>query len=330
MKRLLVTGVPGWLTNALLESLAGDPPHGLEEVRCMMLQAGPLPALPASRLKFTSLVGRLEEPADLQRATAGCDVVLHAAGILHVKRVIDWYRVNTEGTRHLVEASIAAGVRRIVLISTNAAAGKSPHKSHLMAETDRPVPLSHYGRSKLLAEDFVLKSGLEGVVLRPCMFYGPPVPPRHVDIYQRILTGRMPMVGHGEYARSVTHIDNLVLGCRLALSRPEAVGQTYYIADAKVYTTRSIVEAMARALKAEPRYLRLPGLIAPLAFLFDRCLAAVGLYWQNLHLVGEADWHVGVSIEKARRELGYEPTQELESGMQGAVDWCAARGLIRK
>jgi len=160
------------------------------------------------------------------------------------------------------------------------------------------------------------------------MFYGPPVPERHVDIYKRIQKGRMPMIGHGNYARSVTHIHNLVQGCVLALTKSTAVGQTYYIADAEVYTTRRIIEAMAKALNVEPRYLQLPSFIAPIAFLGDRMLAALGLYWQNLHLVGEADWHVGVSIEKAKRELGYIPTEELETGMHAAIDWCCAKGLF--
>ncbi len=326
MKKLLITGVPGWLTNAFLESLIANPPTGLEEVNCLMLQAAELPA--CSTFQINRFVGDLNDRTIIDAAVEGCDAILHAAGILHVKRTADWYRINTAGTATLLEAAHAAGVQRFVLVSSNAAAGKSPGHGQLMRESDPPRPLSHYGRSKLQAEQLVLAAPLEGVVVRPCMFYGPPVPARHVDIYKRIVDGKMPLVGHGNYARSVTHIDNLVQGCMLALTKAAAIGQTYYIADQEVYTTKRIVEAMANALETHPRYLRLPALIAPLAYWGDRTLAALGLYWQNLHLVGEADWDVGVSIEKAQAELDYQPTQELAEGMCGAIHWCREKGLL--
>jgi nucleoside-diphosphate-sugar epimerase len=199
-----------------------------------------------------------------------------------------------------------------------------------MIESDPPRPLSHYGRSKWLAETAVnaLASRMQTVIVRPCMFYGPPVPERHIEIYRRIQSGRMPLVGHGHYARSVSHIDNLVQGCHLALTHPSAPGGTYYIVDRPIYTTRDIVDAMATALDAPIRWMKIPAIVAPTAFALDRLLAAVGIYWQTLHLVGEADWHVGVSCEKAIRELGYSPTIELAEGMQQAVRWCLETGRL--
>ena len=294
----------------------------------MTVGGGSLPPLIPSPLRASVVTARLEEPRALAAAVSGCDAVLHAAGLLHVRRTQDWYRVNTEGTRQLLAAAESAGVKRFVLISSNAAAGRAPSQNVLMTEHDTPRPLSHYGRSKLLAEQLVLRSGIDGVVLRPCMFYGPPVPARHVDIYRRILEGRMPLVGSGNYARSVTHIDNLVQGCRLALVHSSAPGQTYYIADEPVYTTREIVEAMAAALGCRPRYIKLPALVSPLSYIGDRLLASVGVYWQNLHLVGEATWHVGVSIHKAQQELGYIPSTTLAQGMKDAVAWCRSQGLL--
>jgi nucleoside-diphosphate-sugar epimerase len=328
MRKLLVTGVPGWLTNAFLESLARHPPAGLEEVRCQTFGAAKLPPLPGSLVKFTAVSARLEDPSSLELAAAGCDSVLHAAGLLHVRRTSDWYRVNTEGTANLLAAAKSGGVKRFVLVSSNAAAGRAKSREHRMAESDVPAPLSHYGKSKLLAEQLVVKANLEGVVVRPCMFYGPPVPARHIDIYRRIVTGKMPLVGSGEYARSLTHIENLVQGCRLALEHPRAPGQTYYIADEPVYSTLEVIQAMAAALNVTPRFLQLPAFVAPLSFIGDRMLASVGLYWQTLHLVGEADWHVGVSIRKAQTELGYTPTVTLGQGMKDAILWCRQQGLL--
>jgi len=87
---------------------------------------------------------------------------------------------------------------------------------------------------------------------------------------------------------------------------------------------------MAAALNAPVRWLKLPAVIAPTAFALDRLLAAVGVYWQTLHLVGEADWHVGVSCEKAVRELGYAPAVELAEGMQQAVRGASTLDGLRR
>ena len=332
--KLLLTGVPGWLTAAVLEDFRRDPLPGLGGIRCLVQPDARLdPAALAAGPRRPSLEivrGDLRNADSLRAAVQGVDSVLHAAGVVHVRRVRDWYDVNADGTRALVRAAQQAGVGRLVYVSSNAAAGRARDFDQVLTEADPPAPRSHYGRSKWLAEQALaaVTGRLETVVLRPCMFYGPPVPWRHVDVYRRILHGRMPLVGGGHFARSLSHIDNLVQGCRLALGHPAAAGQTYYISDRPVYTTREIVEAMAAALGVAPRYFRLPSLVGPVAFAADRGLAALGLYWQTLHLVGESDWHVGVSCDKACRQLGYQPAMSLAEGMRQAVAWCLNRGLL--
>lgn len=330
MERLLLTGFPGWLTTRLLADLQVRPPQRLKEVVCLSV-AGAEAAPSATTIPVRIIRGSLDDERAVAAAVEGCDCILHAAGVLHVRRTSDWYRVNTEGTRGLVAAALRAGaMRRFVLISSNAAAGRAERQGHLLREDMPGRPLSHYGLSKRLAEEIVLReqSRTEVVVLRPCMFYGPPVPPRHVEIYRRIQSGRMPLVGGGEYDRSVTHISNLVDACRLALSHPRAPGQIFYVADRQPCTTHSVVAAMATALRVEPRFLHLPAAAARLAYVLDRLLAATELYVQPLHLLGEADWHVGVSVDKAISMLGYDPKFGLREGMEEAVAWCRTRGLL--
>ncbi len=105
-------------------------------------------------------------------------------------------------------------------------------------------------------------------------------------------------------------------------------GRMYYVADRRPYTTREIVEAMASALGVRPRFLRLPSGVARASYFADSLLAMYGLYQQTLHLVGEADWNVGVSIERARADLGYDPRVGIEEGMRAAIAWCRDRGLL--
>jgi nucleoside-diphosphate-sugar epimerase len=274
--------------------------------------------------------GDLVDAPSLERAVAGIDTVLHAAAVMHPPRIEQYYAVNGEGTRRLARAAARAGVKRFVYVSSNAAAGRSASADHLVAETDPDLPLSHYARSKWLGERWLLATpgSMEAVIVRSCMFYGPPVPVRHVEVYRRILHGRMPLIGGGNYSRSLTYVDNLVAGVRLALAKKAAAGQVYNIADAEPYTTRRVVEAMASALGVRPRYLRLPAFAASVAYEVDWLISTVGIYQQEIHLVSEATWHVGVSIDKAQRELGYAPRVAIDEGMRAAVRWCRDQGLL--
>jgi nucleoside-diphosphate-sugar epimerase len=334
MNSIAVTGFPGWLTSGMFADFRKHPEMGFDRVTALV-HPGSLNAAKAAAEEFPwtfSLVAYdLGERADLSDALAGVDVIVHSAALIHVRRTRDWYDVNTAGTIHLANEAKRAGVRRFVFISSIAAAGKSKPDSDLV-ETDEPKPMHHYGVSKLQAERALLELHEPGVfdvvILRPSMFYGPPVPIRHVDIYKRILHGRMPLVGGGRYRRSVIHIDNLAQAVRLAMTSPNAPGQTYFVVDRPVYTTKDVVEAMASALGARPRYVPIPAAAAEIAYQLDRAVSSIGVYIAPVHLLGEAHWHQSASCAKAERELGYDPKIELREGMAGAIEWCRQQRML--
>ena len=339
MKCLAVTGVPGWLTQALFDDLGASGLDQFSEVRGFvhpnfMSVSSELskrnPAL--TSVHALDLAKPHASSNGLESVLQGVDVLVHSAAVIHVRRTNDWYRINTHGTLQLAEAARAAGVRRFVFISSNAAGGRCESETQVLTESDPAQPLSHYGRSKWLAEQGLMRMHKLGVfeivVLRPSMFYGPPVPDRHIDVYRRIISGRMPMIGNGFYRRSITYIDNLVQATRLAMTHPAAAGEIFYVVDDPIYTTRSITEAMANALGVPLRMLRLPAIVGPAAQLTDRLLAAFGLYWQNLHLVGESHWHVALSCAKIKERLGYNPSMQLADGMRRAIQWCRSQGKL--
>ncbi len=338
MKCLAVTGIPGWLTQALLDDLAACD-AGLSEVRAFVHPG--FRALSAELRRRNPVLTSIH-PFDLAQpesssegvdaALRGADVLVHSAAVIHVHRTGDWNRINTDGALRLARAARAAGVRRFVFISSNAAGGRCESDTQVLTESNPARPLSHYGRSKWLAEQGLMQMHQQGVfeivVLRPSMFYGPPVPDRHVDVYRRIVSSRMPMVGVGHYRRSITYIGHLVQATRLAMTHPAAAGEIFYVVDKPIYTTRSITEAMAAALGVPLRILPLPAVAGPVAYVADRLLGACGFYWQNLHLVGEAHWHVALSCDKIQQRLGYEPTITIGEGMRRAVEWCRNQGKL--
>ena len=147
-------------------------------------------------------------------------VLIHTAGVIHPRRVREFYEVNVEGTRSLLEAAAAAGVRRAVVVSSNSPCGCNPSREHQFDESSPYQPYMNYGRSKMLMEQAVhevQRSGrLEAVIVRAPWFYGPFQPPRQSLFFRMIRDGKAPIVGDGTNLRSMAYIDNLCQGLILA------------------------------------------------------------------------------------------------------------------
>ena len=331
---LLITGAPGWLCDAVLTLLASKQ----IQARCLVQRSLPQSKLDAWRAEHREVnevvPGDLEDVKSLEGACANLagGSVLHAAGIIHPRRPSDWYRINRDGTLTLAKIAKAAGVRRFVYVSSNAAQGAASSRSQVLTESMPSKPLSHYGISKYQAEQGLLAMHQPGVfevvIARPCMFYGPPVPARHVDIFKRIKYGRLPLVGGGLYDRSLSYVDDLAAGIILCLNHPRAAGEVFTLCDSRVYSTLEVCEAMAAALTVKPCYLRLPSICATTAWIIDRALNSVGLYNMPFHLLSEANWNVGCSNRKAAELLGFAPTVDIKEGYRRAVAWCREKKLL--
>ncbi len=325
--RLLITGYPGWLTTRFLETL-GEYPQDFSSVRCAV-HPDMLPKLVRT---WECVPAELGDRDALRAAARGCDTVLHAAGVLHVKRVPDFYRINSDGTRSLLEACVAEGVKKFVFISSNAALGFTDVKGTRLNESSPCNPVSHYGKSKYEAEKVVesYRNKIKTVILRPAMFYGPPVPARHLDIYRRMIRkGSFPVFGTGDYLRSVTHVDNLVQAVHLSLRKSEADGKTFMITDRDIPTLNELVLAMADGLGVKVKLTRFPAWMARAAEAVDRVIESTGCYWMLPHIVGESCKNIAYEIDRAEKELGYRPAVNYREGVPQAIEWCIRQGHLK-
>ena len=326
---ILVTGYPGWLASRFLDHVEKNDTQ-FSSIKCLVHKSQ------YSKVKDKANVecveGDLLDRESLGKAVEGADIVLHAAGILHVKIKEDFYKVNRDGTKNLLEAAEKAGVKKFIYISSNAAQGFCRGRGYELSESDPCNPESHYGKSKYEAEEFVRsyqeKGSLETIILRPAMFYGPPVPERHLAIYKKIKRGYFPVFGSGNYLRSITYIDNLVDAIHLAIKKEEAVGNTYYITDREIPTLNEIINTIANAMGKNVVIIHLPKWMAFLAGKLDKIITALGFYWMLPHIVSESCKNIACRTEKAEKELGYNPKVSFREGYRETIQWCQDNKLI--
>ena len=345
--QILVTGALGWLGSRLVETLiSGLPDHEALaspradlRLRCLALPGQDTSALRQFSDRIEWVEGDLQNPVDCDRLCrdARGATLFHTAGIIHPRRVADFYRINVRGTANLLDAAIRAGVRRAVVVSSNSPCGCNPHPDHVFDESSPYRPYMNYGRSKMLMELAVHErhqSGLvETVILRPPWFYGPNQPPRQTVFFRMIRDGKAPIVGSGQNLRSMGYVDNLCQGLILAAICAQANGQTYWIADRRPYAMNEIVDTVERLLEKEfgqqcrHRRLRLPGMASAVSLMADALLQGLGLYHQKIHVLSEMNKTIACSIAKAEKDLGYHPVIELEEGMRRSLAWCVRQGI---
>ena len=219
----LVTGATGWLGSSLVAALVRDERpvrafvHNAEDDKAIR----DLPGVEVVR-------GDIRESADVDRLVEGTQgaTLFHTAGIIHPKRVSEFYEINVDGTTRVLAAAARAGVRRVVVVSSNSPIGVSYSPKVIFDESSPYRPYMNYGKSKMKMElavrEFERRGLIETVIIRPPWFYGPNQPARQTLFFKLIRDGKFPMVGDGTNLRSMSYIENLVDGLLLAESVPAA------------------------------------------------------------------------------------------------------------
>jgi nucleoside-diphosphate-sugar epimerase len=337
----VVTGAAGWLGQALVHRLVddGESRRPGDLVRALVLDVAEAAAVAAIGDKVEVVVGDVRDPDTLDTLFSGLEGrtfdVLHTAGVIHPRQWSDFDAVNDRGTRHVLDAAGNAGVRRVVHVSSNSPFGTNPHADDVFRNEETYEPYYGYGESKMRGELHVfdaVERGLDAVIVRPPWFYGPFQPARQTTFFTMIRKGRFPIVGDGEQRRSMVYVDNLVDGMLLAELRDVAPGGAWWIADARPYTLNEIVVTVGDALRDEgyevvPNRVRFPRIAGRVAEAVDGLLQRGKRYHQGIHVLGELDKTIAVSVDAARRDLGYVPAVSLYDGMCTSIRWCREQGI---
>jgi UDP-glucose 4-epimerase len=312
MQRYLVTGGAGFIGSHIVERLVKDGHHVRVLDNFATGKRGNLELPPAALARggrLELIEGDLRDPAAVERAAAGVEVIFHQAALASVQRsiaepaLVD--AVNVGGTLHVLEAARAARVRRVVFAGSSSVYGNAAElPKH---EEQRPVPISPYGVTKLAGEEYLRVfhhvHGLETVTLRYFNVFGPRQTADSeyaavIPIFlSRLFRGERPIIyGDGEQSRDFTYIDDVVEANMKAAAAPGAPGQTINIACGRRHSVKAL------CLK-----------------LIEFCgLDLVPVYAEPR--AGDVK-HSQADIARARAILGFAPAVEFEVGLRRTFDW---------
>jgi nucleoside-diphosphate-sugar epimerase len=311
---VLVTGATGFIGRVLCNALAAAGRPLRRAVRASD------PGLPDA-----VAVGDIGPATDWRAALAGARCVVHLAARAHVMSesaadpLAEYRRANVEATSRLARQAADAGVRRLVFMSSIKVNGESSERPY--TEGDAPRPEDAYGVSKWETEQalaaIAAATGLEIVVLRPPLVYGPGVKGNFLRLMRLVERGMPLPLGSIANRRSLIHVGNLADAVLAALDAPGAAGRTYLAADGEDVSTPALVRAIAQALGTRARLLPCP------AALLNFGAALAGRRAQAERLTGSLQ----VDATLLTRELGWRPRVTLAQGLAETARWFRAQDM---
>jgi nucleoside-diphosphate-sugar epimerase len=316
--RLLITGFPGWLGNRMLDIFMNGDRFGNNAIdRKIRVLVQP-------RFKDMLIVpegievvfGDITDKQSLEKALEDVSCVYHLAGAIYPHSIKTYYEINEQGTRNIVNACIKKGVRRILFMSTDSTCGYG-REQRVFDEHTKPHPYKNYGRSKYLAEKYVLDKTKEGLIdgtsLRGFWFFGPFMPERNKTFFNMFRWKRQVVFGNGKNYRSISHVDNITQAFLKAEKSGTSIGKWYWIGNRNPRTTANEIYAhIASGLNVRYHPFYIPRWICELFSILDLAFGAFGKINATVHAAGKFHKDIAGEITAAERDFDYQPDVEFE------------------
>ena len=315
MQRVLVTGASGFIGRHLVASLTR------QGVAVVALGRTPIDDAPASVRVHR---GDLTKPETVRGAAAGCDTIIHLAGLTHrmgggsaPPSEADYDRVNVGGARTVIDEARHSGVARLLFMSSTSAVAR--HSDVPLTETSEPRPADAYGRSKLRAEAVVGEAGARGdlwtATLRPPMVYGPGNRGNLPRLMQLVRAGVPLPLGAVHNARSVLYIGNLLHAVQCLLARQPVSGSVYFAADANPLSTPQLIRIIGEAVHRPPRLVPVPvWMLRALGRLGDVAARAIAIPFTSQEII-RLTGSLAVDDRRLRADTGYAPPFTTREGV---------------
>lgn len=279
------------------------------------------------------VLGSITDSDLVQKFMEGIDFVFHLAAAFRELNVPDnhYFDVNVNGTRNVMDAAKKHEVTKVVYCSTQGVHG---HIKNPPGNENSPIaPEDYYQQTKyegeLVVQEFI-KDGMNATIIRPTAIYGPGDPGRFLMIYRQAKKGGFPMFGSGGTFYHPVYIDNLVDAFLLTMEPEKGKGETYIIADEEYLSIKELVWKVGQAMDIEVKIKHFP--ILPLIIAGHICEKSCKPFGITPPLFPRrVDWFRQVRafrIDKAKRELAYQPKVGIDEGLKKTAEWYVKEGYI--
>lgn len=321
--KILVTGASGFIGSFIVEEALR---RGFETWAAVRGSSS-REYLRDERIHFLELNLSSKEQLMEQLRDKDFDYVVHAAGVTKCLDKADFHRINTEGTRHLIDAIMAVSmpIRLFIFISSLSIFGaireQQPYEE--IRESDTPQPNTEYGRSKLAAEQYLASTSLPYVILRPTGVYGP----REKDYFimaKSIKQHSDFAVGFKPQDITFVYVQDVVQAVFLALEKGKT-GRKYFLSDGQVYRSTTFSNLIHEAL-GRPWWIRItaPVWVLRVVTFFGEHIGRLtgkvtALNNDKYNILKQRNWRC--DIQPAMEELGYTPQYDLQRGVSETIRW---------